>query len=409
MQAINDDYLGFEEKEPAPTQTQIKSEQASRDLMSVSQRNEKIKALNKARRENIKRALNRQLSDKELKQYVEMTPAGLEAKKNNLPMFVEQDKKLSTETYSKPIAITYSKPGANLEQTYSKPIAETYSKTYSKLVKLHHLSGVQKDVIVVLYSHTNSSGNRTTDRLSIKQIASEIDHNKSSDPKFIAVVRNAITRLRQKFVIERTDYKDGRGGWSQYLISENIFSELFDESKPIAKPIANDAYTSSGLNKTTTRSNTKTAEYKRDWSDVDISPLSEIKFRQSHVNQLRKSNCTTPEKLEESIKHFAYKLKHLRATYRNPVSVFMSVMKREGEWFEPRYNPQNPQTENKAREAHKKDDPIAMDSKAFETWLTGLDESERAKILTEFKPISKAALKMQERSFLFEQWKKEKK
>ena len=62
------------------------------------------------------------------------------------------------------------------------------------------------------------------------------------------------------------------------------------------------------------------------WTSINIFPLETYGLKQSHLKQLEKMNCTTPEIVQESIHHMAYGLENTKDTqkYDYPISCFFN-------------------------------------------------------------------------------------
>lgn len=86
--------------------------------------------------------------------------------------------------------------------------------------------------------------------------------------------------------------------------------------------------------------NITTTELDEDWQKIDFEPLQKIGFSIVQIKQLaRLGNKIDPKVVQESIYHFAYGLENNSqlAKYKDPLNVFMGVL-REGEaWFESKY------------------------------------------------------------------------
>lgn len=89
--------------------------------------------------------------------------------------------------------------------------------------------------------------------------------------------------------------------------------------------------------------NTTTLELPEDWLNINVAPLSEIKFTFLQLKQLYKLAVNSPEVVQESINHFAFGLKNnkLKDKYADPLNVLMGVLRKGDAWIENNY--QSPQ------------------------------------------------------------------
>ena len=87
------------------------------------------------------------------------------------------------------------KPKPNLSQSY---VAETFLS----------LVGLQRKILLMVFSECKTLRSRTTTPLTIENIAAYCDTTKSAG-------RKAIQRLEEKGLLLRTCFKAGPGGWTQ--------------------------------------------------------------------------------------------------------------------------------------------------------------------------------------------------
>ena len=106
------------------------------------------------------------------------------------------------------------------ESKLSQSAAKVEPKTtFSSLV------GLQKNILVYVYNSCRERGSKTSGPIAISNLELTLNSTKSA-------VRKAIQRLEEKQCLKRASYKDGRGGWSEYLIPDATYSAiLFNESR----------------------------------------------------------------------------------------------------------------------------------------------------------------------------------
>jgi len=155
---------------------------------------------------------------------------------------------------SKAVVVT-EKVVANYQQSGSKvvaqPIAEVvanYQQSGSKVVartSLSQLSGLQRNLLRILYHSCRDCGQKHTQPLSIQHLQDCLQTSSGT-------VKNAIHRLIHKGIIIKYESKNGRGGWTQYKIENSSYTEMLQfesdskvvanyqqsSSKVVAQPIA---------------------------------------------------------------------------------------------------------------------------------------------------------------------------
>jgi len=213
-----------------------------------------------------------------------------------------------------------AKQGANREQTGSKPVAENFITQ-----SLKTLVGAQYKIILFFYFLAKQTGTQSTGKITQDHIYNSLKIG--SD-----VIRNAITRLQKKGHIFRSFGKVGRGGWTTYNLSNEIYKELMQQdnsgyierqtdsklvaeqvAKLVAEQVARPLSSSSVINIKTTTTDlgiNPSEEMSVDWQTIDFSVLADIGFNKTHLVQLYKAGTQDPKMVQDSIYHFAFDLKH---------------------------------------------------------------------------------------------------
>ena len=93
------------------------------------------------------------------------------------------------------------------------------------------LSGLQKKILEILYSSCRNLGEKTTQKLSIQYLCEQV----KTTPR---TVKNALHRLIKKNLISKYQFKNGRGGWTQYTLSNSVYSDLL-QNETTSKVVAN--------------------------------------------------------------------------------------------------------------------------------------------------------------------------
>ena len=81
------------------------------------------------------------------------------------------------------------------------------------------LVGLQRSVVIFIYNECKVARSKSTKHLSIEYIIKALNSSYHS-------IKTTIKRLIKKGLINRVDFKNGRGGWSTYSIPDLVFQEL---------------------------------------------------------------------------------------------------------------------------------------------------------------------------------------
>lgn len=211
------------------------------------------------------------------------------------------------------------------------------------------LVGLQRKVLLFIYRSCQIARSRTTEPLTLEHLAKSLSIRTGS-------VKTTLRRLEEKQCIYRSDFKNGRGGWSRYELPNYIFNavlQLETEHKldtnwaqteyklgtqPDTQPDTSPSSSSSSLRsidlETTTTGETVSAEPREldaQWQSIDCSPLAEFRFGRAQIAQIAQSNRVTPEELQESIYAFAFDL-HENQKAKNisgaPLNYFMGILRK---------------------------------------------------------------------------------
>ena len=280
----------------------------------------------------------------------------------------------------------------NLVQTEYKPSAQpstTFKTEYKPSTTFSSLVGLQRKLVKFVYDECKIARAKTTNQLSIEYIVKTLE-----TPYFS--IKATIQRLIKKGVVIRTNLKQGRGGWVTYGVPDLVFNEILRyeeteykprtnlvhcsnfEQKPSAQPSTSLSSSSYINNNTTTNGN----ELPEEWRNINLDPLQDIGFSESHLRQL--FNFNTPELVEESIKHFAFGLLNNPKTkqYPNPINVIMGVLRKGQAWVENNYKSlqEIAQEELVARKKAEAERLVKLEQEIynaeFKIWESGLSATE---------------------------------
>jgi caa(3)-type oxidase subunit IV len=87
------------------------------------------------------------------------------------------------------------------------------------LVKFSELTGIQSNLTSYIYDSCSKDPNGISEKITIKELCEIADTSAPS-------VKKSILRLRDKNILFKGEYKDGRGGWTQYVLSRNVFDDM---------------------------------------------------------------------------------------------------------------------------------------------------------------------------------------
>ncbi len=196
------------------------------------------------------------------------------------------------------------------------------------------LVGLQRNIILFIYNSCKIARSKSTDALTLEHIGQTLKTSSGS-------VKTTLQRLEKKNYVERISFKNGRGGWSKYELSEILFRELLQletenklttnwqqtENKVVAKVATEPATTlpsSSSINITTT--NYKAGALAKIELTEDLTSLG---FNQGHIEQLLRDSSLTSEEIQNSLNAFAFDLgfEDVKRKVRSPIGLIMKLLK----------------------------------------------------------------------------------
>ena len=302
----------------------------------------------------------------------------------------------------------------NGTQTVNKRYPQPNTKGYTNGTQSEHktsfssLTGNQRKVTQFLYDLSKYSSSRLTEKVTIQHISENTKIAKGS-------IKTTIARLKSKRVIQLAEYKDGRGGYCKYILSESIFNEILrsneEERYSIGTQTVNKRYPqpntqpdtrASSSNSSILLSNTITTHKKEnhDWLQDIQTPenLKSIGFGVSHIKQLKDKFSLTPEEIQNGLEAFSFdlangELERLKARgIQNIIGYFFGAMKSGG------YNSvsdgfisseelaeQEMLERLEKKQKERKERKEKLENLLFEEWLETKNETELLEIQ---KPVS---------------------
>jgi hypothetical protein len=217
---------------------------------------------------------------------------------------------------------TDNKLATKLQQTGNK-VATAERASFSALV------GLQRSLVLFVCRECVQKRTKTTGPLSLEYISSSVGTSKRA-------VKVTLQRLEAKGVVEFINFKNGRGGWTDYQLPDDVFQEALraesdnkaatnwqqSYNKVTAQPATELATSlsssSSSLNikETTTTGGDQEplfdpgrVQLAPQWLALDLEPLAGIGFTQTHLVQIVSQAKLSPELVQDSIHHFAFDLR----------------------------------------------------------------------------------------------------
>lgn len=300
-----------------------------------------------------------------------------------------------TETGNKVVAKPTTKVETKWQQTENKP---TTKVAFSSLV------GLQRRVTLFLYKACKSARSKSTEALSLQHIAQSLETTTGS-------VKTTLQRLEKKGCITRVSFKNGRGGWSKYELSEELYRDLLQqetdnklatnwqqtENKVGAKVATELATTLPSSNSSNITNTITTKKPDNSWlQEIQIPEnLKSLGFGVSHLKQLKSKFALSPNEIQHGLEAFSFDLENgegerLKARgIQNLIGFFFGAMKNGG------YNPVNQGFETaedaaekemlerlKKRSEEKEKRKKELEDLLFQEWIEAKGEEE----LTQLSP-----------------------
>ena len=277
--------------------------------------------------------------EKKVKKNLRGTEEQLENKpKKNLRRTEEQ-----LESKPKKVFGSNLKTREELENKLENEVEKKLRRTEEQLEKnmrYTQLVGGQKNIMRSLFLEAYKNGEKITPPLTVRFIAESSGVPHSS-------VRKSIQILEKKGCISRYNFKNGRGGWTEYLIHSMLYGEMLQlkseeqleknlrkteeqlEYKPKNK-LENFPHSSSralNLKNTTTIESVDNFSVKH--KIMIPEELSKIGFHESHLNQITDVTNLNEVELQESLNHYALDLRNgsVRAGY-GKLNLIVGVLKK---------------------------------------------------------------------------------
>ena len=251
---------------------------------------------------------------------------------------------LAPETHK--VAVPTPKPERIIKvRAESKPIAikrdvDLDQRAEAFEVGFPQLSGIQRRLVLYVFSDC-------VNRASLESSPITVEHLSLSLGAAYHSIKKSVDRLQQKCVIERAQFKNGRGGWTQYRISRPIYQELMRLRSEGALPEigSGDSLLSSNAKLETNWRQPQTQvgqpvsepQYKvspdlpEGWGAIDFECLSEFGFTKHHLKQIAQQMKLPPQTVQDSINFFAFDMKRngkAKEIKGEPLNYFMGIVRK---------------------------------------------------------------------------------
>ena len=287
----------------------------------------------------------------------------------------------------------------NLSQSKAKlksNLSQTRAKLEPKAV-FSSLIGLQRKIVLFIHEICQSILEQQTNPLSIEFIAEQCQSPKSA-------VRKAIQRLERKGIILRAAFKNGRGGWTQYQLSDQIYQEILMLKNQKLEPIL--SQTRAKLEPNLSQSEVKlrteleselkpnvsssssfkdikttTTQISEEWN-FDISSYARFGFTITQLKQLASLGSISAADVEQSLIEFNYDMDNnaLPAIKTGKINFLMGLLRAGHLYISEKYkNEQEAMIAEMARRAAVKRENLLKEK--FEAWESELTDEERKNIL----------------------------
>lgn len=290
---------------------------------------------------------------------------------------------------------------AKLEPKPRPKLEPKLSQTEVKLepkIPFAEITGLQRRITFFIHDICQNILAHETYPLAVDSIATHCKSTKNS-------IRKAIQRLENKGILIRHYFKSGRGGWTQYKISEAVYQEINEyklkpnlsqteakvgtELRPKPEPTAPSSSSGYIINKNTTTGEVETISFA--WQSVDITPLKDIGFTLTHLQQIAQQERLTVDVVQDSIYAFAFDLEqnNKQTSLRSsPLNYFMGIL-RNGKPYAPPGNYESPADKamrfyvESKKEQEKKRQSLLNEALefSFQEWLSGISDEVKNQII----------------------------
>ena len=143
------------------------------------------------------------------------------------------------------------------------------------LVKFSKLTGIQNKLTNYIFDSCRKNPNGISEKITIKELCEVADTSAPS-------VKKSILRLRDKNILFKGEYKDGRGGWTQYVLSRNVFDEMNELLTVDTKAEINETETIDGAAPEAEKTSKEELNSNNVEKTVDKTPVKKTQTKEHH-------------------------------------------------------------------------------------------------------------------------------
>lgn len=293
-------------------------------------------------------------------------------------------------------------------------VTTNWQQSDNKLTTKHAFSslvGLQRSIIIFLYNECKNTRSKTTKNLTLEHFSNALKTSKRC-------IKTTTQRLEAKNLVQRVEYKNGRGGWTKYGVTDTLYQELLQYetdnklatnwqqtgnkvvTQPTTQPTTSPPSSSGNINndnKTTTTSDegekSKDQLVSEEWQNLDIEPLSNFGFTKTHLLQIATQSKLTIQAVQDSVYAFAFDLKEndkAKSIKGDTINFFMGIL-RNGKPYAPPSNYESPQDKamriylERMREIEKKRVEAEKEvfTLEFNNWFRSLSDEQKRNFLPE--------------------------
>ena len=263
------------------------------------------------------------------------------------------------------------------------------------------LVGLQRKALFFIYESCRLSGSKISSPITIQNLSESAETT-------VPAGRKAIQRLEQKGFIRRSQFKDGRGGWTKYELSDSIYNQLlFGETRakvepnlsqtrakvkpqPEPQPEPRVSSSSSSLSSYLLEKELTTTAtgLSGEWSSIQTpDALKAVGFGTNQLKQILTAGQLSAEQVQRSLNQFSYDLTQgIVKPKTGPLNLIMGIL-RKGSTYESSQHDNERDAEINAFVERKKRLETAeaemLKEKRdleFREWLIGLPQDQKNKL-----------------------------
>ena len=158
----------------------------------------------------------------------------------------------------------------------AQPVAEVVAKS-----GFQELSGIQRKLLEIVYMSCRKNGDKISAPITISYLSILLKTSSGT-------VKNGIHRLQKKELLHKENFKNGRGGWTQYRLHEDTYQDLLQyesDSKLVAQPVAQ--LVASLSSSSSVQKNKSTTTSDELWKTLDLSSVEKMGINQSAIFEAR--------------------------------------------------------------------------------------------------------------------------